>query len=398
MGPNRLAAAQTAAAFIGLYGVMGAYLPFWPLWFRDWGLSAAEVGSYAAVGMASRVVAGMVLPILADRLEAQRRVVVVACIILAGLYALHGLIETRPVLLLATVIAVGLTSGTYPIVEALGATAARRHGFDFARARGAGSAAFLGASIGVGFAVAAWGIDAARWAIVIGLLFSALAVARHPGGTRGPGPALPRPKLADIARLFRHPVIILFALTVSISQSSHAVLYAYASVHWRELGMDEALIGQLWAVSIVAEVALMMLIGTRLVARVGPLGAIAIGTGAGILRWLWMAFDPTGAALLLLQTLHALTFAMTHLGMIAFISDRLPPSLAGSTQGLVMSFGGGLFTALGMFVAARFYNMYGGQTYLIGAILSVTAMLLLLALVRMLHRTGQTGNGQIDLR
>ena len=62
-----------------------------------------------------------------------------------------------------------------------------------------------------------------------------------------------------------------------------------------------------------------------------------------------------------------------------------------------MSFGGGLFTAAGMFVAAGFYDQSGGQTYLIGAFLSVASLGFLLALMRVLRRSGNAENGPIDL-
>ena len=103
----------------------GVQLPFWPLWLADWGLTPAEIGLYTALGMAVRVVAGLAIPALADRLD-QRRLTIVACAA-AGivLYLAHLGIHTRPLLLAATLAVGAVMAGIGPIAEALGVAAAR---------------------------------------------------------------------------------------------------------------------------------------------------------------------------------------------------------------------------------------------------------------------------------
>ena len=61
---------HTAAFYVALFMATGVHVPFWPLWLSDWGLTAEEVGLYTALGIAVRVVAGLAIPALADRLDA----------------------------------------------------------------------------------------------------------------------------------------------------------------------------------------------------------------------------------------------------------------------------------------------------------------------------------------
>ena len=60
--------------------VGGVYLPFWPLWLEQWGLDAGEVGLFTALGIGIRVVAGLIIPALADRLDARRHTII-ACVL-----------------------------------------------------------------------------------------------------------------------------------------------------------------------------------------------------------------------------------------------------------------------------------------------------------------------------
>ena len=68
---------HTTAFYFVLFAATGAHLPFWPLWLGDWGLTAVEVGLFTSVGVAVRVVAGMAIPAIADRLDRWRLTVVV---------------------------------------------------------------------------------------------------------------------------------------------------------------------------------------------------------------------------------------------------------------------------------------------------------------------------------
>lgn len=369
---------HSSLAFCAYFASTGAHLPFWPLWLADWGLSEAEIGAYAAVGVAARIVAGFVIPILADRLD-QRRLSAAAATVLAGfLFFAHAWMDSRSGLLLLTALATGLILGAMPILETLGAVAARRHSFDFAKARGLGSLAFLLASIISGLLVAYFGIDIIRWWILLALILAALLMLRHPGG----GVAVDRPSLGEILALFKEKRVLLLALTVAYLQASHGVLYAYGSLHWRALGYSEATIGWLWAVSVIAEVALMMFAGRRLVRILSPEGAL-IGAGlCGALRFALMAGDPATPYLVVLQMLHAASFGLAHLGMMAFVSEKLPERMSASALALANSLVGGSLVALSMLGASLLYPQLGGLTYLTASAASAIAVVFGICLMR----------------
>ncbi len=374
------AAMWTAAFYAAMFAALGAHLPFWPLWLEDWGLTPAEVGLYSSIGVAIRVVAGFAIPVLADMLDSRRRVMSLLSASGILIFAAHAVIDQKSVLLLATVAAGVVIAGLLPLGETLGSAAANRHGFAYAPVRAMGSVGFLITSFLVGFLIGRSSSDAALWYLVICLAITAVLAEVHPGGGALKGTKPPAP--GNILRLLLNPTFALFVLAASLLQSSHAVFYAYGSLHWRALGLSEPKIGMLWAFGVIVEIGLMLWLGRRVVERLGAVFVLALASGAALIRWGLMATDPSGLLLWALQATHALTFALGHLGAIAFIAAAVPDRLGGSAQGGYSGFAGGLLTAIAMGLAAFYYPEFGGQTYLIAAAMAFVSLLLTAWLAR----------------
>lgn len=370
---------HTTFFYLALFAAMGAHLPYWPIWLEDWGLSETDIGLFTALGIGIRVIGGVAIPVLADRLDARRKVLALTCLAGTVLFLAHIWIESKALLLLATLATGAVLAGSMPIGEALGSAASRRFGFDYAHSRGAGTLSFLAANILGGILIGWFGAGFLVWWIALALAAAAFLALGHPGG--GHVETTP-PRLTDITKLMLTPTFALFTFAISFSQSSHAVYYVYGSLHWRDLGISEGNIGLLWAFSVAMEIAFMLLIGARIVTWLGPVGAIALSAGAGVLRWTAMMFDPGLLTLFPLQILHALTFAAGHLGAIAFIAAAVPDRYNASAQGLFSGFINGILMAAAMALAALLYPKLGGTTYILGTIMSALGLAFCLALKR----------------
>lgn len=370
---------HTSAWYVFFFLFAGAHLPFWPLWLRDWGLSETEVGTYSAAAIAMRVVLGVVLPWIADRLNAPRRMLAVLAVLMGVLYAAHFLIDARPILFAATLATAAVAAGMLPMADALSLRAAAQGGFGYATARSVGSAAFLAANLICGLAVARWGVDAALWWIILSFPPLIWLGLRHPGGA---GTTVARPKLTEAWRLLKSPVFLAAMIAGAATQGSHAVLYAYGSIHWASKGIDDATIGALWALGVAVEVALMAIWGRALIDRLGAAGAILLAASVGVFRWIIMTFDPGLSWLWPLQALHGLTFTAAHLGVMAFVQAAAPPQLAATAQGLTGALAGGVVMAAASFAAAWAYPAFGPDAYWIGAALAAVGALAAIALQR----------------
>lgn len=374
------AGARAALFYILFFAAMGAYLPFWPVWLADWGLTEAEVGLYVSAALAFKVIAGVGAPMLADFTGRPRRMTAALSLLAAALFIGHLGIGAPGLLFVATLAAAGAMAGVGPLGDALGLAGARSRGYDYARVRSAGSAAFLLASLATGWAMAHLGADAALWLIVASFALLAPVALRHPGeAARGEGVA--RASLGEALRLARSRPFLLMITAAAAAQASHAVMYAYGSLHWREQGLSEGVIGALWAFAVAAEVAFMLVAGPAL-ARIGPARAIALAGGAAALRWTAMSFDPPFAALWPLQALHAVSFAAAHLGAMGFIATAAPPRLSASAQGLAGAGAVGVGMAAASAAAAWAYPVWGAGAYWIGTALGLLSLALAARLAR----------------
>jgi len=378
---------NAATRFVLLYSaqfvVVGITLPFLPSILAAQGLSPAEVGVLLAVAAGVRLVAGPAGGRLADALGDARLLLVLGSA-LAALAACGFLLPAGfGLLLLVMALHSAAFAPVVPLTDALALAAARapstpQGGFDYARVRAAGSIAFMLAAIIVGQAVALAGIQAAAWLLVAGLAATSLAALALPGRAPRAGRAVARGWAGFLAPL-RIPAMRRLMLVSALIQGSHALYYGFGTLHWQAAGLGAGLIGGLWAVGVLAEVAL-FLWGRGLVARLGPVGLSLIAAGAGVLRWGVTALTVDPWLLVPAQMLHAATFGMQHLATMVVLARVVPVAEAGTAQTLHAALGVGLWMGLLALVCGPLYAAAGGAGFWAMALLCLLALPASLAL------------------
>ncbi|MBK0399269.1 MFS transporter [Limibaculum sp. M0105] len=373
----------TCGYYAALFLAVGAHLPYWPVWLKAWGLGDGEIGTYLGAALAVRLVANAAMSAVADAHAVRRLMLGICGFVAATVFALHALAESRPVLFVLTLMVTMSLSPMIPLGEALGLRAAIRHGFPYPQARAVGSAAFLVMNLGLGVAIAHVGPDAALWSLVVCCALAAVFGLMHPGGGAPPGGGLDTAGLREGWQLTASPAFLAFVVAASAGLASHAVFYSYGSLVWAAQGIGAEVIGQLWAMGVAVEVALMLGPGARLVVRLGPARALAIGAAAGILRWGMLSAEPALWALWPLQALHALTFALAHLGAMAFIASAIPPRLAATAQGVYVGTISGTVMAGATLLAGVVSGTQGmAASYWLAAGLSAVSLIAALVLIR----------------
>jgi PPP family 3-phenylpropionic acid transporter len=149
----------------------------------------------------------------------------------------------------------------------------------------------------------------------------------------------------------------------------------------------------LWGESVAVEVVLMMASGW-LIQRLGVTGLIALGAACGVVRWTGMAFTTALPALIVLQALHAGTFAALHLGAMGFMQRALPPSGMALAQSVSAALAGGAAHAVVFQLSGLLYARLGQHAFLAMAALSVGGLVAILLLMR--HWKGELLFGRAD--
>ena len=372
-------AARLSAFYAAAFLVTGAQLPFWPVWLAARGLDAKEIGAVFAAAIWAKLVAMPAIGALADRFGRRRVMGLLAATALVAYIALWPAAGFWPLLSL-NLVALTAQSALMPLGDTISMALSRNEGLDYGRVRVWGSVSFIVASLGAGFF-----LGHASGEPVLPLVLGASAVlllacqALPSSDAPRRSAALLRVRGAGMRQPGMRQVIgdrrfWMFVATASALQASHQVYYGFGSLYWRSLGFSQTTIGWLWAEGVVAEI-LLFWQGRRLLRRLGPVGLMALGGFAGIVRWSLAGLVVSLWAVSALQTLHALTFGASYLGAMHFLSRSVPPTAAASAQTLYAAISSGAGGGLVMIAAGGLYAAFGGHAYLFMAALSAAGLL-----------------------
>lgn len=372
--PAEIAEVTPAQSFALVFGAQfaafGAMMPFLPAILAEGGLTPGQVGLVLAAGSLVRLVAAPLSGRLADRVPDMRRLLAVAALLAAASALGFGLAAGLALLLAVQILHSIAAAPIVPLCDALAVGAVRRGGFDYARVRSVGSITFMLGAILAGFAAEWWGPRVAAWMLAAGLLLTAWAALQLPAAP--PRAEVPTGSLwAPLAEPAFRWVLPIAALI----QGSHAVYYGFSTLHWQAAGLSTGFIGLLWALGVLAEI-LLFLYGRPLVERLGVRGLALLAAGAGVLRWSVTAFTSEPAVLVVIQTLHGLTFGAMHLAAMRALVG-LPANLSGRAQTLLASAVSASTGGL-MWASGPFSGVVGGLAFLAMAGLCAAALLLAL--------------------
>ena len=358
-------AIRLAAFYAAIFIAVGIHIPYWPLWLKDRGLSATEIGLLVAAAYLVKLIANPVVGHVVDHRGDRKRPMLVLAVAASALWLLFPLAESFGAILVMTILAIIPFTTLMPVGDSLAMVLTQERRLDYGRLRLWGSLTFIAAATLMGWALSHWPSTILPWLISAALAVTALSCAALPDIRRphedGP-PAPLRPLLSNAP-------FLLFLAAASLNQAAHTVYYAFSTIHWRMAGLSDTTIGLLWSEGVVAEILLFALSG-RAVARFGPARLLLAAGIAGLIRWTVLGLTTDLTALALAQLLHGATFGCAHLGTMHFISRAVPPSLAVRAQGLHSAIAVGLAPGLMMPASGALFDHLGGLAFLVMAVLS----------------------------
>lgn len=381
-GGGRSYAVRVALFYGALFLIYGVHVPYLPVWL-DWrGLSANEIAAIMSAPFFVRLVITPAAALAADQTNGHRGIVIgLAWACLAFALLVSQMASFWPIFLTAVPLHIA-SSTIMPLTETVAVRGVKAANLDYGRMRLWGSLTFIGIGVAGGALMDRYGPRAAVWLLIVGALATALAAHLLPRPvSAGVSPGAARNGFgligADARRLVRAPLFLVFLLAVGLIQSTHGTFYTFGALHWRSQGLSTAWVGGLWAIAVLAEVALFAYSGAVL-KRWGPVELMAAGAAAAVVRWGLMSCDPPLWALVGLQLLHALTYGASHLGAIHFISRAVPEGAAGTAQALYATFAAGVFMGAVTLASGPLYAAHGGLTYLGPAALGLAGLALTL--------------------
>ena len=342
---------RLSAFYFAFFVWAGLVLAYFPPYLAARGLDAAQIAWVLALPQLARIAAPAAWGWIADRTGAQRAVVVLACATSAVCFALLPQAPGFAGIAWLVALSALFSAAALPLVEAITlATLAGQSG-RYGPIRLWGSVGFIGAVMAGGVWLDSGLAHVLPLAVVI---FAALAAFA--------GVLLPSAKARLSPEALRGPIGPTAAALLGSAffmALAHGTLYAFLTLHLQGLGYGGTLIGFLWTLGVLAEIAVFFYL-PALFRRYALSTLLMASAGLGIIRFVMIGWAADWLALLLLaQLLHAATFGSYHAAAVAAVHRIFPPHAQARGQTLFSSLGYGAGGAAGTLAAGWAWDLAG---------------------------------------
>lgn len=358
------------ASFFGAYfAYIGLFAPYLPLWLNSRGFTPAEIGVLISPMQWARVVGPPAWGWMADHAHGSHGVVrllrISAGLALCAALLLLFDLDFWPLFLVLCLMSFFL-SGQVPISESLALHAARGSMKSYGRMRLWGSFGFIVAVTLCGPWFDRVGIAWLPFSVILVLglvLASTFLLPPREVHDLSPEPALIRDMLAD-RRIQR------FLLASFLMLVAHAPLYTLFSLWLQSLGFSRTQIGLLWALGVVAEIAVFQF-QHRIFDKLSVGSCWILAYGAAVVRFLMIAFSAGVVPVLIVaQLLHAVTFGIHHSASMSLIREWFPSQAQARGQALYTMASYGLGGSLGGIAAGWLWEAVSPEFSFVAAALA----------------------------
>ena len=352
---SRTSLALRLSAYLGaIFLMLGSQMPFWPLYLEGEGLEPAQIGIVVAAASWARVFGLPLWGRVADPPGRGRPTLLFLALVGAAVYAAYFLVEGYWPALVLQVLVGFFTGALIPLGDSQVLQAARERGVDYGRVRLWGSATFIVGNLVGGWLIALENRDWYLASLVLPLLATAAAAWALPRRPRERATRAP----VKLSTLLRNRAYLSIGLVSCFLQASHGAYYVISAIAWRAAGYSEAAIAWLWIEGVVAEI-LLLAAGKHLLRRYSTVALLAVGGFGALVRWSLTAVTNDLGLLIVLQALHALSFAIVHLASVTALARVVPPERLASAQSLWTAVYAGIFISGSMAVAGWLYEQHG---------------------------------------
>jgi PPP family 3-phenylpropionic acid transporter len=380
-------AARLALFYGTLFGMMGTHLPFFTVWLKAVGIDAFWIGIITAVPPVTRFTVLPLVTGLAERRQMLRGAIVVTGFVTALGFLVMGTQQLPVLVLLVYAVTCCLWTPMVPLTDAYALRGVRQYGLDYGPLRLWGSAAFVAGALLCGLLVDVIAAQNLIWVIASVAALSAFAgLGLQPLGQ----PRAAQHAVHGTGALLRDRGFLAIIVASALIQSSHSAYYIFASIAWQQAGFGGLTIAGLWALGVLAEIALFAL-SPRFTLH--PSLLVVVSALCAVARWVITAQDPPVAILAVVQLLHGLTFGLTQVGIMGLMMRHVPGHVMARGQGYLAACSG-IVAGLTSILSGLVYTRYGqGVYYMMAAMAASGALVMWLARTRLTHHPQSAASG-----
>ena len=357
------------------FAVNGVFLPFWILYLTGVkNLTVLEASSIFSMLYLARFLGGIFLsPYLLKRynISLSLKISVIAGVLLALSY---GITNNKIILTLITFM-FGLVYYTVaPFIESLASLFLKEEDIDYGKARTWGSVSFTLVGIAAGGIIGYAGSISLYYILIILLVLYMIFM------------FLPQPKLVhtlsvnkgdnrNTGRLYswilKDKNAILLILVIFLYQLSHTAYNNYNALYLESMNINAKwLSGLILNISVIAEI-LFFIFSKKIIGKIKPTQLLVFcGIGA-IIRWLMLAIFHNIYVFVVMQTFHAITFAVGHIAFILILNNRFNTEKIIDMQILYTAICYQLSMTIGLYIMGAIWDINSSLVFFVSAVIAL---------------------------
>jgi len=347
------------------YFFVGSFVPYWGIYLQSQNFSPTSIGILLSLFQISRIVAPNFWGWLAD--HTGHRVKWIKLTSLLGLIGFAGVFWAKGFFwIFLIMLALSLfTSSTLPLAESLTLAHLATTDGHYSRIRLWGSIGFITASLLLGYLIDLQGINILLWALLI-----AQAIIFFLSNTIPETQDIHHEKNdLSIWKIIKTPSVVALLIGCTLMVSAHGVLYNFYSIYLKEHGYSGGTIGWLWAIGVICEIFIFMLM-PKILHRYSLKAILLMSLFLGVIRFILIGASPDHLYLLFVaQMFHAATFGSFHAASIEVIAYYFKGRNQARGQAIYNSVAYGIGGTVGGLGGGYLIQYLGGQIgFMIAAI------------------------------
>ncbi|SEN51550.1 3-phenylpropionate MFS transporter [Lihuaxuella thermophila] len=328
--------------FFTFFFTWGVFIPYWTAWLTTKGFSIEDAGLFVAVGLIVRAIATFyIFPALCRRFPLSslfKWVPLISTVVLLGFIPFD-----RVEILMAVTVIFALT---YPILlpmnETMATLLARDHQLDYGKSRLWGSVGYIAALVLTGWLTSRYGDT-----LIVYIMLASCAVLSLQAfaGEAKTVQSRQEQAKAPLMDLFKSPAFVICLAICMLIQGAHAAYNGFGVVYLQQLKVDNTLIGWIMVLAVISEIAFFYL-SKRFFTNMSVPVMFTIAAISSVIRWLAVYLFHDVTVFLLSQTMHSMTFGLTHFAFIKFVNEHLPGDTIAPAQGVYSALAMSLFPGI----------------------------------------------------
>jgi PPP family 3-phenylpropionic acid transporter len=348
-------------------------VPYWSI-YLDWlSFSASEIGELTAILLATRIIAPYLWGWLADHNQQRMRIVRITSFL--SVLAFSAIFINTSYVWVATVMLLFsfFWNGSLPQFEAVTLQYLGNNSHYYSKIRLWGSIGFIIIVAALGWLLEHSNAGLIPYALLISIIFiwlTSLSIEDTHQYTH-------HEQSSPLSSTLKKTEVIAFLVICFLLQVSHGPYYTFFSIYLEQYNYSRTLIGQLWALGVIAEVVVFLFMHKWL-PSLGIKLVLLVSLILTSLRWTLIALFPEHLpTIIFAQLLHAASFGSFHAAAIAWIYKHFKGKTHGRGQAIYSSVSFGAGGAVGSLYSGYMWLSHGPKPiFLIAASLTIIATLI----------------------